>query len=100
MPVTHHYTQYVLKEPKPHNPYSGSALLRKELGGDKPHILEHKKAPWSKQSRLLKNGLPDSQTRLIDVQSYASHLRLACSYRMAAGHSDDARKEQRGEGEA
>lgn len=37
-------------------------LLRKELGGDKPHILECKNTLWSKQNRLLKTGSPDSQT--------------------------------------
>lgn len=41
----------------------------------------------------LRLGSADSQTRLIDVQSYVSHLRLACSCRMAAGQSDDAREE-------
>lgn len=73
-PVTHHCSQYVLKEPKPHNPHSGSALRREELGGDKPHILEHKNLPpWSKQSGLFKTGSP----RQPDQTDRCSELRVS-----------------------
>lgn len=70
-----------------------------------------KKALWSKQSWLLKIGSPDRHTRLINVQSYVSHVQLARSWALRRWErgaersrgeqrgAERSREEQRGEGE-
>lgn len=88
--VTHQYTQYVLKEPKPHNPHWGSALLRKELRVDKPHILEHKKPCGANRIGCLglahQTARPDWSMFRATCLIFGWHV---CA-RMAAQQLDDA----------